>query len=207
MAYLYRILSLIFPTLEWSARTSENVIYLTFDDGPVPAVTEFVLEQLQKYNAKATFFCVGDNVRKHPDIFQRIVREGHMVGNHTYNHLNGWKNSNADYFSNIGICQEVMLKAGYNSGQKQLFRPPYGKITPSQINYLKDQFRIIMWDVLTGDYDPALAREKCLQKALTAKPGSIVIFHDSYKAEQNMRFALPLFLEHFTQRGFIFKSL
>jgi len=207
LQYLYRILSILFPSLEWSVATSENAIYLTFDDGPVPSVTEFVLDQLKKYQAQATFFCVGDNVRKHPDIFQRIIAEGHSVGNHTYHHLNGWKHSNADYFSTIQSCQNIMESAGWVSISKQLFRPPYGKILPSQISYLKDKYRIIMWDILTGDYDPTLAKEKCLAKALTAKAGSIVIFHDSYKAEQNMRFALPEFLEHYTQKGFVFKRL
>jgi peptidoglycan/xylan/chitin deacetylase (PgdA/CDA1 family) len=206
-ACLFRLLSLIFPSLEWTVPTTEKIIYLTFDDGPIPIVTDFVLDQLQKYNASATFFCVGDNVHKHPEVFKRIIDEGHGVGNHTFNHLNGWKNRNVDYFKNIKIADEAMKDEGLSITQKMLFRPPYGKITPSQISYLKSKYRIIMWDILTGDYDPTLTSEKCLERAMAAKPGSIVIFHDSHKAEPNMRFALPKFLEHYTQRGFTFKSL
>jgi len=203
------LLSRIYPALEWSVSTGQKKeIYLTFDDGPVPGPTDFVLEQLQEYGASATFFCVGDNVRKYPSLFHRIQAEGHRCGNHTHNHLNGWKISNSEYLANVQQCTDIFLSQGLKSSGKMLFRPPYGKISPAQINALQTQYRIIMWNVLTGDYDANLSPDQCLNKALTyTKSGSIVIFHDSYKAEPNMRYALPRFLRHFSELGYVFKTL
>lgn len=202
------VLSLLFPSLEWKINTNKKEIFLTFDDGPVPQVTEFVLEQLEKYRAKATFFCVGDNIRKHPEIFKKIYKNGHSCGNHTFHHKNGWKTGDKEYFDNIAQCADVMKREGYLPHGKQLFRPPYGKIKRSQIAQLKDDYRIIMWNVLTGDFNPDLDKEKCLQKALKyTQSGSIVIFHDSYKAEKNMAFALPRFLEFYSEKGYSFKAL
>lgn len=197
----------LFPSYTWEVKEKSNSLYLTFDDGPIPGVTEFVLEQLKLYQAKATFFCVGENVKKHPEIFQKIIEGGHRVGNHTYNHLNGWKTADSQYLDNVEKCAEFLSK--YTENQPlDLFRPPYGKIRNSQAGVLKTGYEIIMWGVLTGDFHSGLSREVCLSKSISAtKKGSIIIFHDSIKAERNLRFVLPKFLEHYTNAGFQFHPL
>lgn len=188
-------------------------IYLTFDDGPIPQVTPFVLEQLQKYNAKATFFCIGNNIEKHPTVFESVVNQQHTVGNHTFNHLNGFKTANATYFQNIEKCSKVC--------PSHLFRPPYGKITPAQYNYiLKNnnilnaecdkikQNKIIMWDVLSYDFLSTISPQKCFEIVQkNAQSGSIVVFHDSIKAKTNIEYALPRTLQFLTAHGFEFKVL
>ena len=195
----------------------EKEIYLTFDDGPIPGPTEFVLDQLDKASAKATFFCIGDNVSKHPAIFQNIVRRGHAIGNHTFNHLKGWNCNVSDYLANIRRCQDEFLKHPPHplplfpergvGGEGLLFRPPYGRIKNSQITALK-RYTIVMWDVLTHDYSRTLLPDQCLRGSIHAtRPGSIVVFHDSLKAEKNMRHILPRFLEHFSGLGYVFKAL
>ena len=199
-------LPLLYPTLTWRITTSEKELYLTFDDGPFPGPTDFVLDQLERFSAKATFFCIGDNVRKHPLLYRRVVDAGHSTGNHTFNHLNGWKTQRDNYKRNIEQCDEVMIQnnASYKA---KLFRPPYGKITRSQIRQLKD-YRIVMWDVLSVDYNKNLSPERCARNTIAAvRPGSIILFHDSIKAQGNMAYALPRVLEYFTERGFIFKAL
>lgn len=210
------LLSAIYPSLVWRRKVKEKVLYLTFDDGPVPGVTEYVLEELERFGAKATFFCVGDNIRKHPGIFDKVVQAGHMAGNHTFNHLKGWNTEDESYLDNIRKCEEAMSgqlseKKDFNAilcRDKKLFRPPYGLIRKSQIALLKRDFEIIMWDVLTGDFNKELSPEKCLRKAIRyTDKGSIVIFHDSVKAERNMSYALPRFLEHFSSRGYRFEVL
>jgi len=184
----------------WHVPTSEKVLFLTFDDGPIPEATPWVLDILHAYGAKATFFCVGDNVRKYPDIFQRILAEGHAVGNHTFNHLKGWGTETSDYLENVERCAEMV--------SSPLFRPPYGKLKPSQTRLLKSQYRIVMWDVLSGDFDPKISPEKCLQNVLeNVQPGSIVLFHDSVKAETRMRFALPKVLEKLKSEGWRFEKV
>ncbi len=198
------ILPLIYPSLTWRVKTDEKVIYLTFDDGPIPEVTEFVLEQLAIFNAKATFFCIGDNVRKHPDIFDRTVAGGHSVGNHTFNHLNGWKTDNKTYLNNVALCQAEIEKQGVKTN---LFRPPYGRIKFSQIAKLAD-YMIIMWDVLTKDYDQSIEKQIVFNKTLKhSEAGSIVLMHDSVKAVENMGFTLPKFLEKFSNEGYRFEKL
>lgn len=188
------------PAYTWRVPTNEPVLYLTFDDGPIPEVTPWVLDTLAAYQAKATFFCVGDNVRKHPDVFQRIQHENHAIGNHTFNHLNGWKTETNTYLQNIAQCAEIVPTG--------LFRPPYGRLKNSQKNALKGSFQLIMWDVLCGDFDKNISPEQCLQNVLkNAQKGSIVVLHDSLKAEKNMRFVLPAVLEHFSQKGFRFEKL
>lgn len=183
----------------WKIDTSEKDIYLTFDDGPVPGPTEFVLDTLRSFNIKATFFCIGDNIRKHPEIFQKVVKE-HVVGNHTFNHVNGWRNSTTDYVNNIQLCQNILPS-------KRLFRPPFGRITRSQISSLND-YKIVMWDVLTFDYDKSLATGKCLNGSLKAvRPGSIIVFHDSVKAEKNVTYVLPRFIDNCLSKGYSFKVL
>jgi peptidoglycan-N-acetylglucosamine deacetylase len=189
-----------FPSAVWNIPTKEKTLYLTFDDGPVPEVTPYVLDLLKQYNAKATFFCVGENLKKHPAVFQRILKEGHAVGNHTYHHLKGWKTANENYFEDIKQCDHLV--------QSKLFRPPYGKMKPSQFTILNSQFSIIMWDVLSKDYDQSLTGEQCLQRVLgKAKNGSIIVFHDSVKAFDRLQYALPKVLEHFSENGFEFKKI
>jgi len=195
------ILPLLYPTLIWKIPTVYKEIFLTFDDGPVPGPTEFVLDTLSQKNCKGSFFTIGDNVEKHPDIYQRILKEGHVVGNHTFNHVKGWSHSDEDYISNIKKCDQAF---GYKS---QLFRPPYGRIKKSQISKLTD-YKIVMWDVLTSDYNDKLSPESCLKGSVKAtRPGSVVVFHDSVKAEKNMRYALPRFIDHFLNQGFVFKPI
>ena len=200
----------LYPELTWSRYTQEKKIYLTFDDGPIPELTEWVLDQLSEFDAKATFFCVGDNVRKHPEIFQKLLDGGHSIGNHTYNHLNGWKTEDERYFQNIEQCSERLGSHSVLDGRqsKPLFRPPYGKIKKSQIRKLTPHFEVIMWDVLSGDFSPNLSPEKCLKKSIQyTQPGSIVVFHDNIKARKNIHFALPRYLKFFADQGFQFEGL
>ncbi|MFZ6011357.1 MAG: polysaccharide deacetylase family protein [Bacteroidota bacterium] len=195
----------IYPTLTWRIPGGRKEIYLTFDDGPIPGATDFVIDTLGQRNSKATFFCIGDNVRKHPDVFKRIVNCDHAVGNHTFNHLNGWRTDCDEYLRNIEACHQEMSR--HLPVTSRWFRPPYGRITQRQIRYLHD-YEIIMWDVLSGDYDQSQAPDTCLRKTIQAvRPGSIIVFHDSYKAEKNMMFALPRLLDHFLEKGFVFKLL
>lgn len=187
-------------SLIWRIPSKKKVLYLTFDDGPIPVVTPWVLDLLAEYGAKATFFCVGDNVRKHPEIYQRILTEGHLTGNHTEHHVNGWTTLNREYYFDIAKCARVV--------KSDLFRPPYGKIRPTQVARLKKDYRIIMWDVLSKDYDIELSGKVCSQRVIQhATPGSIVVFHDSIKAEERLRVALPEVLEHFRNEGFSFETI
>lgn len=180
-----------------------KTVYLTFDDGPVPGVTDWVLAQLTHYQVGATFFCVGDNIRKHPGVFENILAGNHSVGNHTFHHLNGWKTKTEPYLENVQLCQP------YLSAQSRLFRPPYGRITGKQAAALQESgYRIVMWDVLTGDFDRNLPPEKCLRQSIRATGnGSIVVFHDSLKAQPNLMYALPKYIEHFLKEGFVFGKL
>lgn len=208
--YLHKtptIIKKIYPQLVWSEKPNNNTIYLTFDDGPVPGQTEFVLEELETNNAKATFFCVGENVKKHPGIFSRIIAGNNTVGNHTFNHLNGIKSSFARYLENVELCQNEFSKQGYNRIVK-LFRPPYGLITRSLIKELIWKYRIIMWDVLSGDFDQSLNPRKCLAKVIkSTKRGSIIVFHDSKKSDKCLKYVLPRFLEHCREKDFQFGVL
>lgn len=191
----------LFPNYHWKVKTDTKELYLTFDDGPTPEITQWTLDILEKYNAKVTFFCIGKNVEKHPEIFQKIINSGHAIGNHTYNHLKGWKTLHRDYIADIE-------KATKNI-KSSLFRPPYGKLTPKQGKTLiANGFNIVMWDVLSMDWDNSISPESCLEKVLTKSSlGSIIVFHDSKKAAKNMQYALPKVLEHFSKKGFSFKKL
>ena len=190
----------LFPNFTWKIPTQDKVIYLTFDDGPMPEITPWVLGRLAEYKAKATFFCVGENVGKHPSVFQAVKAAGHSVGNHTFNHLNGWATENMPYFHNVRRCARQLKSV--------LFRPPYGRLRPKQSQFLQRHYRIVMWDVLSGDFDAAISREQCLGNVLAnAKEGSIVVFHDSQKAWHKLQFVLPKVLAHFAGKGYRFEAL
>lgn len=193
----------IFPNYVWDIPNNEKKVYLTFDDGPTPEITEWTLEQLKNHNAKATFFCIGNNIEKHPGIFQKIIQEDHTIGNHTYNHLKGWETANEEYIENVKKCAETICQL--NTEHCQLFRPPYGKIKPSQSRILRKLgYKIIMWDVLSRDFDKTISPEECLDNVLkNVKSGSIIVFHDSVKAEQNLKYVLPKTLAFLKEKGFI----
>lgn len=201
----------MFPSYTWDIATLEKVIFLTFDDGPTPEITNWTLDTLKQFNAKATFFCIGNNIEKHPEIFQNILKHGHLIGNHTQNHIKGWKTKTKDYLKDIAKAEEAMGKylSNSKSDARKLFRPPYGQITPKQGKKLiKLDYNIIMWDVLSFDWDMDVKPETCLENVITkATNGSIIVFHDSIKASKNMQYALPKVLECFTKKGFSFKSL
>lgn len=198
----------------------DRTIYLTFDDGPIPKVTPWVLSLLKEYKAKATFFCVGSNIEKHPELFRQIISEGHAVGNHTYHHMNGWKTKSKEYLENVSKCDSVingdrssvisyhLHRSPITGNCKPLFRPPYGKMKPSQFFWLRSHYSIIMWDVLSGDFDQTISKEKCLKNVITkTRAGSIVVFHDSIKAKENLYYVLPKFLEYFSEKEFVFDRL
>ena len=194
----------IFNNLVWDIPNSEKKIYLTFDDSPIPDVTEWVLNILKSEDIKATFFCIGDNIQKHSEVYKRILAEGHQTGNHTFNHLNGWKTETNHYIENLKLCETEYLKL--NTEHSFLFRPPYGKIKPSQSKAIRNLgYKIIMWDVLSYDFDSTVSEEKCLENVISnTEQGSIIVFHDSVKAEKNLKYALPKAIQVLKDKGFIF---
>jgi peptidoglycan-N-acetylglucosamine deacetylase len=184
----------------WRMEPAEKKIYLTFDDGPVTEVTPGVLDTLDKYQAKATFFCVGENIEKNTKLFEDIIKRGHSVGNHTWRHENGWQTDDHAYYKSIEACQHFT--------QTHLFRPPYGRLKPLQYNTLLKKYTIVMWDVLSGDFDTRISGEKCLDNVLkNTRPGSVIVFHDSVKAKERVEYALPVMLEHFKGLGYSFERL
>ena len=198
------VLKWLFPKRIWSLPNNLNSVYITFDDGPIPEVTPWVLDTLSRFKAKATFFCIGDNVQKHPLIYNRLLKEGHATGNHTFNHLNGWKTSTEDYSINCEKFEEILnLVQDDKSSINTLFRPPYGKITSKQASILqKKGYFICMWDVLSADFDASISEEKCLQNVLkNIEPGSIIVFHDSLKAEKRLKYVLPKVLDYIYTNG------
>ncbi|HXR83150.1 MAG TPA: polysaccharide deacetylase family protein [Hanamia sp.] len=206
MLYLKKtpwIFKRLFPERVWKIKTNEKVLFLTFDDGPHPEATAFVLDQLKKYNAKATFFCIGKNVKEHFPIYERIINEGHKAGNHTFRHLNGWKTDDKKYIDDIAEAAKLI--------DSNLFRPPYGRITKFQAKVIaggKFHLKIIMWDVLSGDFDPEVNGENCYLNVINnAKPGSIVVFHDSAKAFPVLQYALPQILEYYSKNKYAFEAL
>ncbi len=191
----------LFPSCVWNmGDTGEKVLYLTFDDGPIVGVTPWVLQQLDEFNAKATFFCIGENVEKHHHVFEQVINKGHAIGNHTQTHRNGWNTLYNDYLGDVRQCS-VNVKSN-------LFRPPYGKLKPLQLRAIKKDFKIIMWSFLTGDYLKKLAPEKVFDEMKNKiVSGDIIVFHDSLKAEKNLRYLLPKALEYFSAKGFRFKAI
>ncbi|HXI01230.1 MAG TPA: polysaccharide deacetylase family protein [Sphingobacteriaceae bacterium] len=190
----------IYPSLIWHKPRGDKSIYLTFDDGPVPVVTPFVLHTLKNFNAKATFFCIGENAEKNSGIYEQVLQAGHAVGNHTYNHLKGWHTGDKEYIQNVDRCSNVV--------HSNLFRPPYGRGTRSQYSILKSQYSIIMWDVLSGDFYENLTPENCLKNVIkNTRSGSIVVFHDSLKAYPRLKYVLPLALAYWQKEGYSFEVL
>ena len=197
------LLKKLYPKFVWDAPHNPRCIYLTFDDGPIPIVTPFVLNILKQYNAKATFFCIGDNVRKHPGIFEQVKNEGHATGNHTFNHLKGWDTDDKIYLDNFLQADELL--------DTKLFRPPYGRMKKSQLKLLQEAkpgVQAIMWNVLSADFDVNITPEKCLDNVLkNTKGGDMVLFHDSLKAKERMEYALPRAMEVWSKEGYEFRPL
>jgi peptidoglycan/xylan/chitin deacetylase (PgdA/CDA1 family) len=188
------------PEVTWKIKTEKKAIFFTFDDGPHPTITPFILSCLKRFNAKATFFCIGKNVKLYPEVYRQILDEGHNVANHTYNHLNGWKTCDIIYLKNVILAQQVI--------NSTLFRPPYGRIRKSQLKELSPVFEVIMWDVLSADFDVSLSPQKCLDNVVNnATSGSIIVFHDSEKAFPRLEFALPKSLEYFDEKGYRMKAI
>jgi peptidoglycan/xylan/chitin deacetylase (PgdA/CDA1 family) len=210
----------LLPAALWKVKTTEKTLYLTFDDGPIEEVTPHVLDLLERYGAKATFFCIGRNIDQNPGLFHRILSEGHSIGNHTQDHLNGWQTGNEEYFQNVERCtatiRNVLEKAYSGSSEvaepetreKMFFRPPYGKLSPMQYNHIKKSYKIVLWDVLTFDFDLKGTKEQVFDNVkANATPGSVIVFHDSLKAMEKVLYALPRVLDHYTNLGFTFDSL
>ena len=195
----------IYHSYTWSMPGNEKILYLTFDDGPHPEITPFVLNQLKQYNALATFFCIGKNVVAYPEIYKQIIYEGHIAGNHTYNHLNGWQSDNEAYMKDIALASREI--------NSNLFRPPYGRITSFQARNLKAAMqgknaKVIMWDVLSADFDINCTPQQCLANVvLSATSGSIIVFHDSEKAYSRLEYALPKILNYYSEKGYLFKAI
>lgn len=210
MKYLVKtpwLLKKIYPGCVWDIPVQDNILYLTFDDGPHPEATPFVLDELKKYDAKATFFCIGKNVVEQPDIYKRILMEGHRTGNHSFNHLNGWKVEDKKYIADVMEARKFI--------DSDIFRPPYGRITKFQNRLLtgsspdkRQLFKIIMWNVLSADFDLLISPQKCASNVIrNAKRGSIIVFHDSQKAFSKLKFALPEVLKYFTDKNYSFAEI
>src|SRR5215212_1281149 len=194
----------LFSSYVWNFSRDENAVYLSFDDGPHPQITPWVLDELKNFEAKATFFCIGKNVEKFPELYQRILNEGHAVGNHTYSHMNGWKVDDEKYIADVAAGAKLM--------QTKLFRPPYGRIRSRQAKEVtsagNQDVKIIMWDVLSADFDKRFSPQQCLSNVTeNADPGSIIVFHDSEKAFENLKYALPASMEYLKAREFDLKKI
>lgn len=186
-------------SLIWKIPTLQKKIYLTFDDGPISGLTTDILHILGEYKAQATFFCVGENAERHPQILDQITKQGHLLGNHSHQHISGWKTAVKPYVENVHRASESI--------KSNLFRPPYGQINYQQIKALNKDYKIIMWSILSGDFDPKLSQQQCLFNVLQSKPGDIVVFHDNIKSEEKVHYVLPRYLRHFSNLGYEFCSL
>ncbi len=193
------LLQIVAKSYTWKVKTTDKKLFLTFDDGPHPHITLWVMAQLAEYNAKATFFCVGENVKKYPETYKEILKMNHSVGNHTYHHIKGWSTPVDEYMDDIRQAAKYI--------QSPLFRPPYGRILPSQTKRIISDYRIIMWNYLSGDFDEYLNRDKSFEAMKKAEPGSIMVFHDSEKAFENLQFLLPKILKYFSEQGFTFEAI
>lgn len=205
-----RLIKWLFPKYTWDIPNNANKIYLTFDDGPTPEITEWVLKLLKEQDIKATFFCIGNNIEKYPDIFQKVLQDGHAIGNHTYNHLKGWKTAKEDYIENTKSCEQIIKEYTKDSDRRsKLFRPPYGKIKFSQAKILRQLgYKIVMWDVISVDYDKKISPKKCLKNVIkNTTSGSVIVFHDSIKAFDNLKFALPEAIRYLKNKGFVFDRI
>lgn len=221
MVTYFKIIStvgkVVFPSLLWNFNIKEKIIYLTFDDGPIPEITPWVLQKLRDHNAKATFFCIGDNVARNPEVFKMILRDGHVIGNHSHNHLDGWKTDSKTYVENVLKAETVIQNSSKiysktvpsNTPVEKLYRPAFGRITLSQIKELeKHDYKIVMWDVISGDYDQKKEHQSCLRDVIKyTHPGSILVFHDSVKAFKNLQKVLPEVLSFYAGKGFEFRAL
>jgi peptidoglycan/xylan/chitin deacetylase (PgdA/CDA1 family) len=225
MVYLKQISGIgkvFYPSLLWKIPSKQKTLYLTFDDGPIPEITPQVLEILKDYGVKATFFCVGENINNHPEVYGQIIAEGHHTGNHTYNHIKGWETSTPDYLQNVFSAEEAMENQKHNFigsdtfgktsefvEQQKLFRPPYGRITPFQITKLqKLGYKIVMWDVISGDFDAEISAGKCYENVVkNCSSGSIVVFHDNIKASEKLIEVLPRVLQYYKKKGFKFEAI
>ena len=195
-----RFVQNLLPNYVWRIPVSTKTVFLTFDDGPHPEITTWVMDQLEQYDAHATFFCVGQNIERYPEVFQELIKRNHTVGSHTHEHLNGWNSDDLPYFHNV--------RRGAFLANSDLFRPPYGRIKKSQAKFLQRHYRIVMWDVLSGDFDDNLDGQRCAENVIrNVRPGSIVVFHDSVKARKNMQEALPVVLEALAKEGYSFEAL
>lgn len=199
----------MFPDYVWEISTNQKELYLTFDDGPTPEITHWVLDCLKQYQAKATFFCIGENIKKHPELFQALLEHGHSIGNHTNNHIKGWKTKTKEYLENVQVAQETINNHLLQSSNNNLFRPPYGQISLKQGKKLMGNgYKVVMWDVLSFDWDKSVSNQECFNYVTSkSKNGSIVVFHDSVKASNNMKYTLPKVLEYYTEKGFAFKGI
>lgn len=199
------VIKKIFSNYIWDIPNNEKKIYLTFDDGPTPEITDWILSQLNHHSAKATFFCIGNNIEKYPDLFNKLIANGHTIGNHTHDHVNGWQIKNMFYIKNVKRCEDIMSSQSETPNfTSTLFRPPYGKIKPGQSRQLiKDGYKIIMWDVLSADFDRGISPEQCLENVISnITSGSIVVFHDSKKAFKNLEYVLPKTLDFIKEKGY-----
>ncbi len=196
-----RLIKKVFPNYVWDIPNDSKKVFLTFDDGPTPEITQWVLSQLKQHHAKATFFCIGNNIENHPELFQKILADGHLIGNHTFDHLNGWKQENGKYLENVAACAESIKK---RTESNDLFRPPYGKVKRSQTKMLKALgYKIVMWDILSADFDHRITPQQCLDNVIkNVQSGSVIIFHDSVKGFKNLEYALPKTLEFLKENGF-----
>jgi peptidoglycan/xylan/chitin deacetylase (PgdA/CDA1 family) len=206
-----KVIQRLFPNYVWDFSSKDKILYLTCDDGPTPEITQWTLNTLKQYHAKATFFCIGNNVAKHPEIFHNILKEGHSIGNHTQDHVKGWKTSTKKYIENVIKAETIINKELENNQVKlSLFRPPFGQLKNSQGKaLLKLDYKIIMWSVIAFDWEQKIPKTQCLKNVINnaSAKNNIIVFHDSVKASKNLKYVLPKVLAHFSDKGYVFKAI